>query len=178
MSHFTVVEPEEPDTTAPTVTLDVDNQPGVATVTVGSSEPGTIQYALDSGAWMAYTAPLRITGLGEHTVRAKATDEAGNTSSEESETFTVVGSGTGECPVPDTRATVIIDGDDTGVPNKATGNGCTINDLVAEHGDYADHAAFVRHVETVTAALVTGGTLTKRQQGTIVRAAARSDIGS
>ncbi|MFF5077394.1 OmpL47-type beta-barrel domain-containing protein [Actinoplanes sp. NPDC000266] len=178
MSHFTVVEPEEPDTTAPTVTLDVDNQPGVATVTVGSSEPGTIQYALDSGAWTAYTAPLRITGLGEHTVRAKATDAAGNTSSEESETFTVVGSGSDECPVPDTRATVIIDGDDTGVPNKATGNGCTVNDLVAEHGDYADHAAFVRHVETVTAALVTGGTLTKRQQGTIVRAAARSDIGS
>ncbi|SNY69449.1 Ig-like domain (group 3) [Paractinoplanes atraurantiacus] len=178
MSHFTVVEPEEPDTIPPTVTLDVDNQPGAATVTVSSSEPGTIQYQLDAGAWTAYTAPLRITGLGEHTVRAKATDEAGNTSSEESETFTVVGSGTGECPVPDTRATVVIDGDDTGVPNADTGNGCTVNDLIAEHGDYPDHAAFVRHVETVTAALVTGGTLTKRQQGTIVRAAARSDIGS
>ncbi|MEU8819805.1 OmpL47-type beta-barrel domain-containing protein [Actinoplanes sp. NPDC048796] len=175
MSHFTVVGR---DTTAPTVTIAVDNQPGVATVTVSSSEPGTIQYQLDSGAWTAYAAPLRITGLGAHTVRAKATDAAGNTSAEKSQTFTVIGSGTGECPVPDTRATVIIDGDDTGVPNALLSNGCTVNDLVAEHGDYADHAAFVRHAETVTAALVTGGTLTKRQQGTIVRAAARSDIGS
>ncbi|MEV4351886.1 chitobiase/beta-hexosaminidase C-terminal domain-containing protein [Actinoplanes sp. NPDC049596] len=178
MSHFTVVEPEEPDTTPPTVTLSVATAVGRATVTVTSSEEGTIQYALDGGAWTAYSAPVVVTGVGEHTVRARATDAAGNTSAEESETFTVTAPPTGDCPVPDPRATVVIDGDDTGVPNKDTGNGCTVNDLVAEHGDYPDHAAFVRHVETVTAALVAGGTLTKRQQGTIVRAAARSDIGS
>jgi hypothetical protein len=73
---------------------------------------------------------------------------------------------------------VVIDGSDTKVPNKDTGDGCTINDLDDEHGSCADHAVFVRHVESVTAPLVTGGTLTKRQQGDIVRAAARSDIGS
>ncbi|WP_438872453.1 OmpL47-type beta-barrel domain-containing protein [Paractinoplanes maris] len=143
-----------------------------------SSEAGRIEYALDSGAWTTYNAPVEIRGLGAHTVRARATDAAGNTSAEKTATFTVTGSGTGACPVPDTRATVVIDGFDTTVRNYALSDGCTVNDRIAEYDDYADHAAFVRHVETVTAALVTGGTLTKRQQGTIVRAAARSDIGS
>ncbi|GAA0460371.1 hypothetical protein Ade02nite_14640 [Paractinoplanes deccanensis] len=182
MAHFTVVERDD---TPPTVTVEVAGEQddtgayvGGATVTVSASEAGTIQYSLDTGAWTAYTAPLTVTGLGAHTVRARATDAAGNTSADEAVTFTVVSDGEDGCPVSDTRPTVVIDGEDTGVPNKDTGNGCTINDLVAEHGDYPDHAAFVRHVETVTAALVTGGTLTKRQQGAIVRAAARSDIGS
>ncbi|MEK8106106.1 hypothetical protein NKG94_14770 [Micromonospora sp. M12] len=76
------------------------------------------------------------------------------------------------------RATVVIDGDDTGVPNVDTGDGCTINDLIDENADHSGHAAFVRHVEAVTAALVTGGTLDRRQQGAIVRAAARSDVGA
>ncbi|XVU30561.1 OmpL47-type beta-barrel domain-containing protein [Actinoplanes sp. CA-054009] len=189
MSHFTVVEPEEPDTTAPTVTLEVAGEEdengayvGGATVTVGATDAESavakVEYSLDTGAWTAYTAPVTVTGLGAHTVRARATDAAGNTSEAESVTFTVVSSGEDGCPVSDTRPTVVIDGFDTGVPNALLSNGCTVNDLVAEHGDYPDHAAFVRHVETVTAALVTGGTLTKRQQGTIVRAAARSDIGS
>ncbi len=182
MAHFTVVAP---DTTAPTVTLTVsgtqdddDAYVGVATVSVTSSEAGRIEYRLDSGAWTAYSAPVEIRGLGAHTVRARSTDAAGNTSAEKSATFTVVGSGSGACPAPDTRPTVVIDGDDTGVGNARLSDGCTVNDRIAEHAEYADHAAFVRHVETVTAALVTGGTLTKRQQGTIVRAAARSDIGS
>jgi len=189
MAHFTVVEPQEPDTTPPTVTVEIageENENGAyvggATITVTAADTESaitrIQYALDSGAWTTYATPVVINGLGAHTLRARATDAAGNTSADESVTFTVVGSGSDGCEVSDTRPTVVIDGDDTGVPNRDTGDGCTINDLVAEHGDYPDHAAFVRHVESVTAALVTGGTLTKRQQGTIVRAAARSDIGS
>ncbi|MBL7258080.1 copper-binding protein [Actinoplanes sp. LDG1-01] len=189
MAHFTVVPAEEPDTTPPTVVAEVDGEQnendayvGRATVTVTAndteSEVASIQYALDSGAWLAYTQPVVITGLGAHTVRARATDTAGNTSPEKTVTFTVVGTGSDACEVPDTRTTVVIDGDDTGVPNADTGDGCTINDLIDEYASYPNHAAFVRHVETVTAALVAGGTLTKRQQGTIVRAAARSDIGS
>nr|WP_307873007.1 plastocyanin/azurin family copper-binding protein [Actinoplanes ovalisporus] len=189
MAHFTVVPAEEPDTTPPTVVAEVDGEQnengayvGRATVTVTAndvdSEVASIQYALDSGAWLAYTAPVVVTGLGAHTVRARATDTAGNASPEKTVTFTVVGSGSDACEVPDTRATVVIDGDDTGIPNVDTGDGCTINDLIDEYASYPTHAAFVRHVETVTAALVAGGTLTKRQQGTIVRAAARSDIGS
>ena len=189
MAHFTVVAPPVPDTTPPTVTATVGgerdgdgNYVGAATVTVTATDTesavASVEYAVDAGAWTRYTAPVPVRTTGAHTVRYRATDSAGNVAAEQSVTFTVVASGADTCPDSDTRATVIIGDDDTGVPNSDTGNGCTVNDLIAEHGTYADHAAFVRHVESVTAGLVTGGTLTKRQQGTIVRAAARSEVGS
>jgi plastocyanin len=188
-SQFVVVAPQTPDTTPPTVTATVAGDRdtngayvGVATVRVTATDSesavSSVEYAVDGGAWMAYTAPVVVRTTGAHTVKVRATDAAGNKSGEEAVTFTIVASGSDECPGSDTRATIVIGGSDTKVPNKDTGNGCTISDLVDEHGSYADHAAFVRHVESVTAPLVTGGTLTKRQQGDIVRAAARSDIGS
>ncbi|MEO3770507.1 plastocyanin/azurin family copper-binding protein [Micromonospora sp. B9E7] len=189
MSHFTVVEPQAEDTTPPTVTATVTGERnddgayvGGATVTVTATDAdsgvATVEYALDTGAWTAYSAPVTVRALGAHTVRFRATDTAGNPSAEQSATFTVVADGTDACPESDTRATVVIDGDDTGVGNVDTGNGCTINDLIDEHADYPGHADFVRHVEAVTLALVTGGTLDRRQQGAIVRAAARSDVGA
>ena len=189
MSHFTVVEPQAPDTTAPAVAATVAgdrNDDGAyvggatVTVTATDAESGVakIEYVLDTGGWTAYAAPVAVRAPGAHTVRYRATDTAGNTSTEQSTTFTVVTDGSDRCPDSDTRATVIIDGGDTGVANVDTGDGCTINDLIDEHADYPGHAAFVRHVEAVTAALVTGGTLDRRQQGAIVRAAARSDVGA
>ncbi|MDG4838738.1 plastocyanin/azurin family copper-binding protein [Micromonospora sp. WMMD967] len=189
MSHFTVVEPQAEDTTPPTVTATVAGDRnddgayvGAATVTVTATDAesgvATVEYALDTGAWTAYSAPVTVRATGAHTVRVRATDKAGNAAAEQSTTFTVVADGTDACPESDTRATVVIDGDDTGVRNVDTGNGCTINDLIDEHADYPGHAEFVRHVEAVTLALVTGGTLDRRQQGAIVRAAARSDVGA
>ncbi|MFJ2086550.1 OmpL47-type beta-barrel domain-containing protein [Micromonospora chokoriensis] len=189
MSHFTVVEPQAEDTTPPTVTATVAGDRnddgayvGVATVTVAATDAesgvASVEYALDAGAWTAYSAPVTVRATGAHTVRFRATDTAGNAAAEQSTTFTVVADGTDACPESDTRATVVIDGDDTGVRNVDTGNGCTINDLIDEHADYPGHADFVRHVEAVTLALVTGGTLDRRQQGAIVRAAARSDVGA
>ncbi|MDG4780917.1 copper-binding protein [Micromonospora sp. WMMD961] len=189
MSHFTVVEPPAEDTTPPTVTATVAGERnddgayvGGATVTVTATDADSgvaaVEYALDTGAWTAYSAPVTVRAPGAHTVRFRATDTAGNTAAEQSTTFTVVADGTDACPDSDTRATVVIDGDNTGVGNVDTGNGCTINDLIDEHADYPGHAAFVRHVEAVTLALVTGGTLDRRQQGAIVRAAARSDVGA
>jgi hypothetical protein len=150
------------------------------TVTATDAESGVakIEYALDSGSWTAYAAPVAVRAPGAHTLRYRATDTAGNSSTEQSATFTVVADDTDRCPDSDTRATVVIDGGDTGVANVDTGDGCTINDLIDEHADYPGHAEFVRHVEAVTAALVTGGTLDRRQQGAIVRAAARSDVGA
>ncbi|MEW2429636.1 copper-binding protein [Micromonospora sp. NPDC047644] len=189
MSHFTVVEPQAEDTTPPTVAATVTGDRnddggyvGGATVTVTATDTesgvATIEYALDAGGWTAYAAPVAVRAPGEHTVRYRATDTAGNTSTEQSTSFTVVADSTDRCPDSDTRVTVVIDGGDTGVPNVDTGDGCTINDLIDEHADYPGHAEFVRHVEAVTAALVTGGTLDRRQQGAIVRAAARSDVGA
>jgi hypothetical protein len=181
MASFTVVAPPVPDTTPPTTSAAVRTEAdGGAVVTVTATDAGTgvasIEYLLDSGAWTAYTAAVSVHAPGAHTLRYRATDVAGNVTAEKTVTFTVVPPTTGDCPVPDTRATVIIGGTDTGVANADTGNGCTINDLIAEHAGYPTHAAFVRHVETVTAPLVVAGKLTARQQGTIVRAAARSDV--
>jgi hypothetical protein len=92
--------------------------------------------------------------------------------------FTVVEPGSDACPNSDVRPTVVIAADDTGIANIDTGDGCTINDLIAENAEYPDHAAFVRHVQAVTDHLVTGGVLARRSQGAIVRAAARSPVGT
>ncbi|MEV4639525.1 copper-binding protein [Actinoplanes sp. NPDC049548] len=189
MVSLTVVAPPAEDTTAPetSATVTGERDPagayrGTATVTVTATDTGsgvaTVQYALDAGAWTTYSAPVVVSAAGEHTVRYRATDVAGNTAAEKSVAFTVVPPGTDVCPGSDTRATVVIGTEDTGVANGDTGNGCTINDLIAEHAAYPDHGSFVRHVETVTAPLVVGGMLTPRQQGVIVRAAARSDVGN
>ncbi|GGS60208.1 OmpL47-type beta-barrel domain-containing protein [Actinokineospora fastidiosa] len=187
MVAFTVVEPAEEDTTAPTVAAVVSgNQDGTgayidsATVTITAEDThsgvATIEYST-GGEWAAYTGPLTIGEAGEHTVRYRATDVAGNVSEPATVTFTVVDPGTDDCADSDTRATVIIDGDDTGVANVDTGHGCTVNDLIAETATYANHGAFVTHVDRVTAALVADGVLTKQDRTRIVRAAARSNIG-
>jgi plastocyanin len=183
MAGFTVAEPPTQDTTPPATSATVSTAAdGSKAVTVTATDTGSgvasIEYALDAGAWTAYTTAVAVSTAGEHTVRYRATDVAGNVAAEKTVTFTVVPPGTDDCPASDTRATVIIGADDTGIANADTGNGCTINDLIAEHAGYPTHAAFVRHVETVTAPLVDAGRLTARQQGTIVRAAARSDVVS
>ncbi|MGA5300512.1 cupredoxin domain-containing protein [Nucisporomicrobium flavum] len=189
MVSFTIVAPPAPDTTAPETSAQVTGERdasggyvGAATVTVTATDAGSgvrsVEYALDAGAWTPYTAAVVVRAAGAHTLRYRATDAAGNASAEKSVAFTVVPSGTDACPASDTRATVIIGAEDTGVPNADSGNGCTINDLIAEHASYPDHGSFVRHVEAVTDPLVAAGTLTARQRGVIVRAAARSDVGT
>nr|WP_306211099.1 Ig-like domain-containing protein [Actinoplanes sp. RD1] len=186
---FTVTEPEpDEDVTAPTVAAqvggtrdDAGNYVGSATVTVTAADDDSgvarVEVQVDGGTWAAYTQPVVVTGAGPHMVHYRATDNAGNTSAEQMAHFTVVagdGGGTDECPGGDARATVFLGGTDTGVPNADTGNGCTVSDLIDEDAGYPTHAAFVRHVEAVTNGLVAAGTLTARQAGTLVRAAARS----
>ena len=184
---FTVVA--RPDTTPPTASAAVTgerdangNYLGRATVTVTASDTesgvDTIEYSLDGGAFARYTAPVVVSQVGAHTVRYRATDRAGNTSPEGSASFRVVEAGPDACPNSDTRATVIIGAIDSGVANVDTGNGCTINDLIDERGYYPDHASFVRHVDTVTERLVVDGILTRRDRGSIVLAAIRSDVGN
>jgi plastocyanin len=92
----------DPDTEAPTVTAAVTGTQdpngayvGSANVAVTASDTGgsgvdSVEYQLDSGAWQTYSAPFDVTALGEHTVRYRATDNAGNTSTEGSTSFTVV----------------------------------------------------------------------------------------
>ncbi|AXK31404.1 DUF1080 domain-containing protein [Streptomyces armeniacus] len=89
------------DTTAPVPTADVNGRQdssgayiGSATVSLAatddSSGVASIEYALDGGEFAAYTAPVVVDALGEHTVKYRATDNAGNVSAEESAAFTVV----------------------------------------------------------------------------------------
>jgi hypothetical protein len=188
MLSFTVVAPPAQDTTPPIATAAVSgnrdaggNYIAAATVTITATDAQsgvkTVEYAVGSGGFTAYVSPVRFSTNGAYAVRYRATDVAGNVSAEQSVSFTVVDAGSDVCPNSDTRDTVIIGRDNTGVANADTGNGCTINDLIAEHGRYLNHGDFVRHVEKVTDALVAGGVLSSREQGTIVRTASRSDIG-
>ncbi|MBR7677734.1 OmpL47-type beta-barrel domain-containing protein [Streptomyces daliensis] len=89
------------DTTAPEVAADVAGEQnadgayvGAATVTLDATDDSSgvdkVEYALDGGAYTAYTAPVVVNTPGEHTVRYRATDKAGNVSAEKTETFTVV----------------------------------------------------------------------------------------
>jgi hypothetical protein len=60
-----------------------------------------VEYQLDGGVWQTYSAPFQVTSLGAHTVRYRATDVAGNTSSEGTTSFTVV-AGQGQDTTPPT----------------------------------------------------------------------------
>ncbi|MER5830613.1 family 16 glycoside hydrolase [Streptomyces sp. NPDC002130] len=100
-AQFTVVAPQSDDTTAPDTSATVSGERNaggayidMATVTVSASDTGsgvnTIEYAVGSGAWQPYTAPVMVHQVGEHTVRYRATDKAGNVAAEKSVRFTVV----------------------------------------------------------------------------------------
>jgi hypothetical protein len=109
-------EQPEPDTTAPEVTAqlvgdrDADGSfVGAATLTLAATDDSgvaSVEYALDRGGWTAYTAPIRITALGNHTVQYRATDTAGNTSAPASVTLTVVAPQPDDTTAPDVSATV------------------------------------------------------------------------
>ncbi|WP_367128525.1 plastocyanin/azurin family copper-binding protein [Saccharothrix sp. HUAS TT1] len=187
MVAFTVATPPA-DTAPPTTSAAVSGSTdpdgryiGRATVTITATDAQSgvklVEHKVDGGAWAPHSAALVVDTAGAHTVAYRATDNAGNTAAEKSSSFTVVAPGADACPDSDTRPTVVIGRDDTGVPNVDTGDGCTVSDLVDQHGEHPDHAAFVRHVELVTDDLVARDVLTRREQAAIVRAASRSDIG-
>jgi hypothetical protein len=188
-TSFTVVQPQVEDVVPPETSATVSGtrdpsgsyiDTATVTVTATDTQSGvdSVEYSLDGGAWTAYGGPIAVGTAGPHSVRYRATDNEGNVAAEKTVTFTVVEPGSDACPNSDNRPTVVIRGVDTGVANKDTGNGCTINDLIAENAEYPDHATFVRHVQSVTAPLVTAGIITRRDQGAIVRSAAASDIGT
>ncbi|MFA9432624.1 fibronectin type III domain-containing protein [Egicoccus sp. AB-alg2] len=129
--------------------------PGTVSLTAGrhtlwfrNREPGA---ALDK-LLLTADAALRPSGLGE----VAATPE-----------------GCGPCPQPDARATVVIRGTDTGVPNRDRGDGCTINDLIGDDQAHPDHGAFVAHVVEVANALRDDGVISDGERRTLVSVAAR-----
>ena len=98
------------DTTAPTVTPTVSGDKNAdgdfvgsasveLTATDDSSGVAGIEYDLDGAGWTPYTAPLTVETLGDHTVRYRATDAAGNVSEPGSTSFTIA-EGSGEDTTP------------------------------------------------------------------------------
>ncbi|WP_264937723.1 OmpL47-type beta-barrel domain-containing protein [Streptomyces sp. A012304] len=115
--RFTVVAPPSDDTVAPETSATVSGERNadgayldMATVTVTASDTGsgvnTIEYAVGSGAWQPYTAPVMVHLLGSHTVRYRAVDKAGNVSAEKSVRFTVVATPPRDTTPPVTGVTV------------------------------------------------------------------------
>ncbi|MFE2938208.1 OmpL47-type beta-barrel domain-containing protein [Streptomyces sp. NPDC059255] len=114
------------DTTAPTTSAKVEGQQnadgayvGSATVAVTATDDGsgvaTTEYAVGAdGPWQPYTAPVVVDQVGEHTIRYRATDKAGNASEAKSVAFTVVAPPTDDTTAPETSATVSGDQDEAG----------------------------------------------------------------
>ncbi|CAL9386976.1 OmpL47-type beta-barrel domain-containing protein [Streptomyces sp. enrichment culture] len=114
---FAVAAPDTDDTTAPETSATVSGEKNadgayidMATVTVTASDTGsgvnTIEYAVGDGAWTTYTAPVMVHEVGEHTVRYRATDKAGNVAAEKSVAFTVAAAPPQDTTPPVTGATV------------------------------------------------------------------------
>jgi hypothetical protein len=83
-----------------------------------------------------------------------------------------------ECPRSDTRPTVVIGLEDTGVPNALTSvRGCTIMDLLRQAAEgAATHEAFIRAIALLTRTLVRDGIILIQEAGTIRGAAARATL--
>ncbi|HWU08893.1 MAG TPA: family 16 glycoside hydrolase [Streptomyces sp.] len=188
---FTVVEPPSQDKTPPVTSVVVAgdrNSDGAfitsakATVTATDADSGVdkIEYSLDGGPYLAYSSPVIVDRVGHHTLAHRATDKAGNTSEAKQSSFTVAQSGgvpAPNCPEFDERLTVIVGTVDTGVPNRLTGNRCTVNELIEDEKDWSSHALFLKHVDKVLDKLLTAGVIDTREHRKIYRAAKQSGIG-
>ncbi|GHF30732.1 DUF1080 domain-containing protein [Streptomyces griseoluteus] len=188
---FTVVAPPAEDTTAPETSATLSgtrNSNGAyvtsARVTVNASDSASgvarVEYSLDGGPYLAYSAPVVVDRLGFHTVAYRATDKAGNTSAAKNVTFTVAQGGgvpAPACPEYDERLTVIVGTVDTGVPNRLTRSRCTINELIEDEKDWSSQALFLKHVDGVLDGLLADGLIDQREFNEITKAAKQSKIG-
>ncbi|MFD8272096.1 OmpL47-type beta-barrel domain-containing protein [Streptomyces flaveolus] len=190
--EFTVVAAPPQDTTAPVTGATVEGTKnsdgayvGRAKVTVSATDEGGsgvagIEYSLDAGPYLAYSAPVVVDRAGAHTVAYRASDRAGNTSEPLSVSFTVVAGGgvpAPPCPEYDERLTVIVGTVDSGVPNRVTNNRCRINELIEDEKEWTSQALFLKHVGEVLDALLDEGVVDKREVRAINKAARQSGIG-
>lgn len=191
--EFTVVAAPPQDTTPPVTGVTVEGTKnsdgayvGSARVTVSATDAGgsgvaSVEYSLDGGPYLAYTAPVVVDRVGAHTLAYRASDKAGNTSEPRTVSFTVVAGGgvpAPDCPEYDERLTVIVGTVDSGVPNRVTNNRCRINELIEDEKEWTSHALFLKHVRTVLDGLLDEGVIDKREYNAIQRAARQSGIGT
>ncbi|MFC9117433.1 MULTISPECIES: OmpL47-type beta-barrel domain-containing protein [Streptomyces] len=191
--EFTVVAAPPQDTTPPATGVTVHGTKnsdgayvGRATVTVTADDGhdgsgvARVEYSLDGGPYLAYTAPVIVDRAGRHTVAYRATDKAGNTSEPLTVSLTVVSGGVPAppCPEYDERLTVIVGTVDSGVPNRVTNNRCRIGELIEDEKEWTSQALFLKHVTTVLDALRKEGVVDKREYRAINKAARQSGIGT
>ncbi|GGP74292.1 glycosyl hydrolase [Streptomyces variabilis] len=191
--EFTVVAAPPQDTTPPTTGVAVEGTKnsdgayvGRATVTVSADDGhhgsgvARVEYSLDAGPYLAYTAPVVVDRAGRHTLAYRATDEAGNTSEPLTVSFTVVSGGVPAppCPEYDERLTVIVGTVDSGVPNRVTNNRCRIGELIEDEKEWTSQALFLKHVRTVMDALRKEGVVDRREYRAVNQAAKQSGIGT
>ncbi|MFI1864134.1 OmpL47-type beta-barrel domain-containing protein [Streptomyces jumonjinensis] len=189
---FTVVATPAPDREPPVTAAEVkgvQNSDGAyltsAKVTVNAADTGgsgvaKVEYSLDGGPYLDYSAPLVVDRVGFHTVLHRATDRAGNTSPARKSTFTIAAGGgvpAPNCPEWDERLTVIVGTVDSGVPNRMTRARCTVNELIEDEKSWSSHALFLKHVDKVLDALLAEGVVDAREHRTVYRAARQSGIG-
>ncbi|MFI8191256.1 OmpL47-type beta-barrel domain-containing protein [Streptomyces sp. NPDC085946] len=189
--HFTVVAAPPRDTVAPVTGVTVEgtrNSAGAylnsARVTVTATDEGgsgveRIEYSLDGGPYLAYTAAVVVDRAGAHTLAYRATDRAGNTAPARTVSLTVVA---GQVPAPacpeyDERLTVIVGTADSGVPNRVTGNRCRIGELIEDEREWTSQALFLKHVTAVLDRLLKEGVLDRREHTAVREAARQSGIG-
>ncbi|MFD3835772.1 OmpL47-type beta-barrel domain-containing protein [Streptomyces sp. NPDC058642] len=189
--RFTVVATPTPDTTPPVTGVTVEGTKNSAGAYVGNAEVTVsatdehgsgvdrIEYSIDGGPYIAYTAPVIVDRAGTHTLAYRATDKAGNTAAARTVTFTVVSSQVPapNCPEFDERLTVIVGEVDSGVPNRLTNSRCRINELIEDEKEWTSHALFVKHVKTVLDKLLKEGVVDQREYTAIQKAARQSGIG-
>ncbi|MFJ7995984.1 OmpL47-type beta-barrel domain-containing protein [Streptomyces sp. NPDC096310] len=189
---FTVVAPPVKDTTPPVtgavVTGDKNSNGAYitsakVTLTATDAESGVdrIEYSLDSGPYLAYTAPVVVDRVGYHALSYRATDKAGNTAQAKQLSFTVAQSGgvpAPNCPEFDERLTVIVGTVDSGVPNRLTRNRCTINELIEDEKEWTSQALFLKHVDSVLDKLLADNVIDAREFTKITKAAKQSKIGT
>ncbi|AUH43680.1 3-keto-disaccharide hydrolase [Streptomyces sp. CMB-StM0423] len=81
------------------------------------------------------------------------------------------------CAAPDARSTVRFLDDDSGVPNRAAGGGCTINDLIDDERAWQNSGAFVAHAQKVSGSLLRADVISTGEYARLIVTAARSGIG-
>ncbi|MEU6687463.1 family 16 glycoside hydrolase [Streptomyces sp. NPDC046832] len=189
--RFTVVAAPPADTTPPVTGVTVEgtkNASGAyvnsARVTVTATDAhgsgvDKIEYSLDGGPYLAYSAPVVVDRAGAHTVAYRATDKAGNTAAARTVTFTVVSGQVPapDCPEYDERLTVIVGTVDSGVRNRVTDNRCRIGELIEDEKEWTSQALFLKHVTSVLDALLKEGVVDERESKAIRKAARQSGIG-
>ncbi|MER7478008.1 family 16 glycoside hydrolase [Streptomyces sp. NPDC126510] len=189
--RFAVVAAPAQDTTPPVTGVAVEgtrNSSGAyvnhARVTVTATDEhgsgvGKIEYSLDGGPYLAYSAPVVVDRAGAHTVAYRATDKAGNTAAARTVTFTVVSGQVPapDCPEYDERLTVIVGTVDSGVRNRVTDNRCRIGELIEDEKEWTSQALFLKHVTAVLDRLLKEGVVDDRESKAIRTAARESGIG-